>query len=59
MSDKVMFWFNPKTGEVERGPQSIALDRIGPYETAAEAARAPEMIAERARKIREEEAAED
>lgn len=59
MADKVMFWFNPKTGEVEQGPQSLAMDRIGPFETAAEAARAPEIIAERARRIREEESEED
>ena len=49
-----MFWFNPKSGEIEQGPQSLAMDRIGPFETAAEAARAPEIIAERARRIREE-----
>lgn len=45
-----VFWFNERTGEVEEGPQSIALDRIGPFSTREEAARALEIVAERARK---------
>lgn len=59
VSEKISFWFNPKTGKVEQGPQSLAVDRYGPFETFAEAARAEQIIAERARKIREEEELED
>lgn len=53
------FWFNTRTGEVETGPQSIALDRLGPFATREEAARALEIVEERARKIREEDEADD
>lgn len=53
------WWYNGKTGEVEEGAQSLALDRDGPFKSREEAARAPEIIAERARKWAEEEAAED
>ncbi|MGD9607360.1 MAG: methionine aminopeptidase [Leucobacter sp.] len=53
------YWFNTRTGEVEEGPQSLAQYRIGPFETRAEAERAPEVVAERARKWAEEDAAED
>lgn len=59
VGEKISFWFNPKTGEVEQGPQSLAVDRYGPFETFAEASRAEQIIAERARKIREEEELED
>ena len=53
------FWFNSRTGQVEEGPQSLSVDRIGPFATREEAARANDIVAERARKWREEEAAED
>ena len=53
------FWFNTKTGEVEYGLKSLSSDRLGPFETAAEAARALEIVAERARRIAEEELLED
>ncbi len=53
------YWYNTKTGEVEEGPQSLAVDRLGPFATREEAARAPEVVAERARKWAEEDAAED
>lgn len=53
------YWYNSRTGEVEEGPQSLAQDRLGPFATREEAARAPEIVAERARKWAEEEAAED
>ena len=43
------FWYNNKTGEVEEGPQSLGVDRDGPFETREEAARAPELFAERAK----------
>ena len=53
------YWYNTKTGQVEEGPQSLAVDRLGPFATRAEAARAPEIVAERSRKWAAEEAAED
>ncbi|WP_264786363.1 hypothetical protein [Aquiluna sp. KACHI24] len=59
MEQETQFWFNTKTGQVETGPQALALDRIGPFASAQEAARAPEIIAERARAIAEEERLED
>ena len=52
------WWYNNKTGEVEEGPQSLAVDRDGPFDTREEAARAPEIIAERARKWAQEEASD-
>lgn len=53
------YWYNQKTGNVEEGPQSLAIDRIGPFATRAEAAQAPEIVAERARRWADEEAAEN
>ena len=53
------WWYNNKTGEVEEGAQSLAGDRDGPFVTREEAARAPEIIAERARRWAAEEAAND
>jgi hypothetical protein len=47
--DEDKYWYNLKTGEVEHGPQSLGIDRAGPFDTAEEAARAPETIAERSR----------
>jgi hypothetical protein len=51
------WWFNNKTGEVEEGPQSLGSDRDGPFATRADAERAPQIIADRARQWAEEEAA--
>jgi len=53
------YWYNTQTGLVEEGPQSLSVDRIGPFKTREEAARAPQIVEERARAWREEEAAED
>lgn len=53
------YWFNLRTGRVERGYESPAVDRAGPFDTEAEAARAPEVIAARSRAWAEEEARED
>jgi len=52
------YWYNLKTGEVERGLVTPAPDRAGPFDTAEEAARAPEIIRERSRKWAEEDAAD-
>jgi len=53
------FWYNAKTGQVEQGLESPAVDRIGPFDTAEEAARANEILAGRARAWAEEDARED
>ena len=52
------YWFNIKTLQVEIGKQSLSHDRIGPFDSLEEARRAPEIIAERAKKIRDEDAEE-
>ncbi|HRP99861.1 MAG TPA: methionine aminopeptidase [Terrimesophilobacter sp.] len=56
---EVEWWYNSRTGQVEEGPQSLAADRIGPFDTREDAERAPEIIAERARAWADEEAEED
>ena len=58
-SDSEKYWYNLKTGEVETGFESPSVDRAGPFETAEEAARAPEIIRERSRAWAEEERRED
>jgi hypothetical protein len=58
-SDSEKYWYNLKTGEVEKGFESPAPDRAGPFDTPEEAARAPEVIRERARAWAAEEARED
>ena len=50
------WWYNNKTKEVEEGAQSLGSDRDGPFATHEDAERAPQIIAERARKWAEEEA---
>ena len=52
------WWYNHKTGAVEEGPQSLGSDRDGPFTTKEEAARAPEIAAERSRKWAAEEASD-
>lgn len=53
------WWYNTRTGEVEEGMVSNSVDRAGPFNSREEAARAPEIIAERSRKWAEEDSAED
>lgn len=53
------YWYNTDTGEVEHGRISPAPERLGPFATAAEAARAPEVLTERARAWAAEDARED
>jgi len=53
------WWFNNKTKQVEEGPQSLGSDRDGPFESREAAEKAPEIIAERARKWAAEDAARD
>jgi hypothetical protein len=57
--DSEKYWYNLKTGEVEKGFESPAPDRAGPFDTPEEAAKAPEVIRERARAWAAEEARED
>ncbi|MEX1080253.1 MAG: methionine aminopeptidase [Homoserinimonas sp.] len=52
------WWYNRITGQVEEGPLSLGSERDGPFRTREDAARAPEIIAERARKWAEDDAAE-
>lgn len=59
MAQEVQYWFNTKTEMVETGPQSLSLDRIGPFDSFEEAKRALEIIAERAKRIAEDEELED
>ena len=59
MSDDNKYWYNLNTGQVERGYTSPSADRAGPFDTEAEAARAPETMRERSRAWAEEEARED
>ncbi|MFD4957495.1 SPOR domain-containing protein [Microbacterium sp. NPDC058389] len=53
------YWYNLKTGEVEKGFESPAPDRAGPFDTPEEAAKAPEVIRERSRAWADEESRED
>ena len=53
------WWYNNKTGEVEEGAQSLGADRDGPFDSREAAARAPEIIAERARRWAEDDAQND
>jgi hypothetical protein len=52
--DSEKYWYNLTTGEVEHGFVSPHVDRAGPFDTAEEAARAPEIIRERSRAWAEE-----
>ena len=53
------YWYNLETGQVEFGMISPAVDRVGPFDTEEEAARAPETLEARSRAWAEEEAADD
>lgn len=48
------YWYNLVTGEVEFGRLSPGVDRAGPFDTAEDAAQAPALFAERAKKWRED-----
>ena len=50
------WWYNNKTGQVEEGPQSLSVDRDGPFKTQEEASRAPQIVADRAREWAKDEA---
>ncbi|WP_029145495.1 hypothetical protein [Microbacterium luticocti] len=57
--DDDKYWYNLATGQVERGMQSPAVDRAGPFDSAEEAARAPEIMRERTRQWEEDERREN
>lgn len=48
------YWFNTRTGEVEKGMVSPSIDRVGPFATHAEAERAMETVHENSRRWAEE-----
>ncbi|MFE1645124.1 SPOR domain-containing protein [Microbacterium sp. P01] len=58
-NDSEKFWYNLDTGAVERGFESPAVDRAGPFDTAEEAANAPELLRARSRAWADEEAREE
>lgn len=53
------FWYNLNTGEVEEGMVSPAVERVGPFETRAEAEQALDILRANSAKWAEEEAAEE
>ena len=57
--DSEKYWYNLTTGEVEKGFQSPSIDRAGPFDTAEEAAKAPDVLRERSRAWAEDDARED
>lgn len=57
--DNEKYWYNLKTGEVEFGYESPAIDRAGPFDTAEEAAKAPEKLKDRSRAWSDEEARDE
>lgn len=59
MSENDKYWYNTRSGEVEHGMLSPSVDRVGPFDSAEEATRAPEILQERARAWAEEDARED
>ena len=58
-SDSEKYWYNLTTGAVEFGFESPAIDRAGPFDTAEDAARAPEILRERSRAWADADARED
>jgi hypothetical protein len=46
---KTEYWFNTKTMSVEVGKQALALYRIGPFETRADAENAFEILKSRSK----------
>jgi hypothetical protein len=50
------YWYNVKTGQVERGFKSPAPDRIGPFDTHHEAELALEKLRENSARWAEEDA---
>ncbi|MDR6866123.1 hypothetical protein J2Y69_000708 [Microbacterium resistens] len=57
--DDNKYWFNLRTGEVEFGMLSPSADRVGPFDTADAAAKAPEKLEENSRAWAAADAEED
>jgi hypothetical protein len=53
------WWFNLKTGQAEFGRKSNSLDRVGPFDSEADARKALELIANRSAEWQRSEQAED
>lgn len=53
------WWYNLKTGEVEKGFESPSANRAGPFATRDEAAHAMDKLHENARKWAEDDAADN
>jgi hypothetical protein len=53
------FWYNLRTGAVEEGMVSLAVDRVGPFATRDEATHALEKLRANSAKWAAEDAAED
>jgi hypothetical protein len=51
VSGEKQFWYNTKTMQVEEGPQSLAIYRIGPFETKEEAAAGLRLVLDRAERL--------
>jgi hypothetical protein len=58
-ADSEKYWYNLETGKVERGFESPAIDRAGPFDTEEEAAKAPELLRERSRAWADDDARDD
>jgi hypothetical protein len=59
VSDAPKYWFNIRTKQVEVGLKSSSEDRIGPFDSAAEAANAEAIVKARAQAWAEQEREED
>ena len=57
MTEGTQYYYNLSTGTVEEGAQSPATERMGPYATREEAARALEHAAENTKRWDDEDAA--
>jgi hypothetical protein len=53
------YWYNMKTGEVEKGYVSSVVDRVGPFETHEEAEHALEKLRANSAKWAEDDAADN
>lgn len=59
MSDAPKYWFNTKTKQVEVGLKSSSENRIGPFDSATEAANAEAIVKARSQAWAEQEREED
>ena len=59
MSETPKYWFNIRTRQVELGLRSSSEDRIGPFDTEAEAANAEAIVKARSEAWRKQENEED